>query len=94
MFPFIALMTIAASALDCNLQEHMRYEFTPCNQETQTANAFFFYHSELHCDLRKGKSEPLPIFMQEVSCENLCGGSGLYTTFDLGPENIPKMVCG
>ena len=76
----------------CKLSKDLRYEFTECNQDTNTQNLFFYYPKENRCDMRSGRSDPVPEFQEDVSCAMSCGSDGMYSKVQI-VNNKPKMVC-
>ena len=94
LFVLIAECAMAKLTLgNCTLKEHLKYKYTECNQERNTANVFFYYDSKDLCDLRPGKSEALPPFMQEVPCNHLCTGDGYFTNIVFNDKKEPELAC-
>jgi len=45
LFVLIAQCAMAETTLrNCTLKEHLRYKYTECDQQRNTANVFFYYH--------------------------------------------------
>jgi hypothetical protein len=82
---------VRAGTESCTLKEHVRYSFTECDRQRNTTNVFFFYDPEDSCDMRQGKSEALPAFMQDVPCDHLCPKDGQYAKVAI-KEKPPRVA--
>lgn len=66
------LAGLAAAQNICKLRDNAKYDLSQCNEKTDTANAFIYYDRDLSCDMRAGKSDPLPPYLADQPCEQLC----------------------
>ena len=56
----------------CTHYEDLEYTFTDCNEDLDTTTVLFYYDVDKYCDMRHGKSDPIPKFFYGMPCKHLC----------------------
>jgi hypothetical protein len=83
--------TVLAQGVKCTLENDVRYDFTECKGKDRIANVHFYYPASNKCDMTV--SDPLPMRMEGVRCNNLCTVNGTYLRMKAHKEVQPYMLC-